>query len=75
MRLRIGILKPALKWSFASPIPEGGSKTAFGIFFFALSRILKKQGKRRKTKKTRENLGFFDRHLLRPETLGGATRI
>ncbi len=39
------------------------------LFIFALSRILKKQGKRRKTKKTRENLGFFDRHLLRPEHL------
>ena len=29
-------LKTALKWSFASPIPEGGSKTAFGIFLFLL---------------------------------------
>ena len=39
------------------------------LFVFALSRILKKRGKRRKTKKTRENLGFFDRYLLRPEHL------
>ena len=30
---------------------------------------MRSTGKRRKTKKTRENLGFFDRHLLRPEHL------
>ena len=51
---------------------DSGRKVEIGIwhlFVFALSRILKKRGKRRKTKKTRENLGFFDRHLLRPEHL------
>ena len=51
---------------------DSGRKVEIGIwhlFVFALSRILKKRGKRRKTKKTRENLGLFDRHLLRPEHL------
>ena len=51
---------------------DSGRKVENGVwhlFVFALSRILKKRGKRRKTKKTRENLGFFGRHLLRPEHL------
>ena len=51
---------------------DSGRKVEIGekyLFIFSLFRILKKRGKRRKTKKTRENLGFFDRHLLRPEHL------
>ena len=61
------------------PIPRSRSKAAFGIFYFCLNLNFEKnntsQAKCRKTKKTRENLGFFDRHFLRPEHLEAPSRI
>ena len=54
-------VKIALERFISAPLPKNAD---WHLFICTKIRISKKWGKRRKTKKTRENLGFFGWHLF-----------